>query len=123
MKINIFNECKDRTLNEKHIRRLVRKVVKKEKAKLGTLNIIITDNAYLRGLNRMFLKKNRVTNVISFTIDDVSEIYVSREKSRSNEELFYFILHGLLHVIGYEHNNKQEELRMEDKCLAYLSNA
>lgn len=123
MKINIFNECKDRTLNEKHIRRLIRKVVKKEKAKLGTLNIIITDNAYLRGLNRMFLKKNRVTNVISFTIDDVSEIYVSREKSRSNEELFYFILHGLLHVIGYEHNNKQEELRMEDKCLAYLSNA
>lgn len=123
MKINIFNECKDRTLNEKHIRRLIRKVVKKEKAKLGTLNIIITDNAYLRGLNRMFLKKNRATNVISFTIDDVSEIYVSREKSRSNEELFYFILHGLLHVIGYEHNNKQEELRMEDKCLAYLSNA
>ncbi len=123
MKINIFNECKDRTLNEKSIRRLIRKVVKKEKAKLYTLNVIITDNAYLRRLNKMFFKKNRTTNVISFTMDDVSEIYVSRDKSRSNEELLYFILHGLLHIIGYEHKSKQDELRMEDKCFTYLSNA
>lgn len=104
------------------MRKLIRKVVKKEKAKLDTLNIIITDNTYLKKLNALFFKKNRPTNVISFNMDDVSEIYVSRDKSRSNEELLYYIIHGLLHIIGYEHRNAKEELFMENKCLDYLRN-
>jgi len=123
MKINIFNETHYSAIDEKKITRLVKKILKKEHIKLDTLNIIITDNTYLKRLNKMFFRKNRPTNVISFKMDNVSEIYVSKNKVKSNEELFYYIVHGLLHIIGYEHKNRREEILMENRCFEYINDA
>lgn len=71
----------------------------------------------------MFLNKNRTTNVISFNLDDVSEIYVSCDKIKNIEQLYYYIIHGMLHIIGYDHKNKTGERLMDEKCLRYLEYA
>ncbi len=95
-------------------------MVKGEGFQLANLNIVITDNNYLKKLNKMFFKKNRPTNVISFNMDEVCELYVSRDKVKDTKDLYYYIIHGLLHIIGYDHRNKEEVKIMENKCLKYL---
>jgi ssRNA-specific RNase YbeY (16S rRNA maturation enzyme) len=121
MKINVFHDVECFSIDQATMRRLVTKILKSEKKKLKTLNIIITDNVYLKKLNTLFFKKHRATNVISFAMDDVAEIYVSAMKSRDREELYYYIIHGLLHILGYEHRTRHDELLMEEKCLHYLN--
>lgn len=107
MQLSIFDSRHKESLDRKFICRLVKKILKKEKYELRKLNIIITDNAYMKELNHTFLKKNHTTNVISFKMDEVSEIYVSYEKMKNPEELYYFMVHGLLHIIGYDHRTKR----------------
>lgn len=121
MHIKVFNTYNKLKINKRTIVQLVKKISKEEKCKLDMLNIIIADDNYLKKLNKMFLKKNRTTNVISFNMDKVSEIYVSGEKAKNNRQLYYYIIHGLLHIIGYEHRNSKENKLMENKCFRYLS--
>jgi len=94
-----------------------------EKTELKNLNIILTNNNYLKELNRKFLKKDKPTNVISFRMEEVSEIYISYDRVSNTDELYYYIIHGLLHIIGYDHKTKAETKTMESKCLQYLKDA
>ena len=65
-------------------------------------------------------KKRKTTNVISFNLGQVAEIYVSDRYLKDTYELLYYILHGLLHTIGYDHTSEKEESLMEDKCQQYM---
>lgn len=120
MKVNIFDQFNRYTHEKQKIVTLIKKIVEKEGHTLNILNIIITDNNYLKKLNKMYFKKNRATNVISFDMDEVSEIYVSYNKVKKKEDLFYYIIHGLLHIFGYDHRTSNEDRTMENKCLRYL---
>ncbi len=120
MKVNIFDQFDEYRSNKRDIIALVKKIVKEEGFKLNALNIVITDNDYLKKLNKMYFKRNRATNVISFKMDELSEIYISHNKVRKIEDLYYYIIHGLLHIVGYDHRTKKENKTMEDRCLKYL---
>ncbi|HEC78778.1 MAG TPA: rRNA maturation RNase YbeY [candidate division WOR-3 bacterium] len=121
MKIELFNQSTyDSAVIRRPIIKLVKKIIAEEKFKLQRLNIIIADDDYLKKLNKLFFKKNRPTNVISFNLDEVSEIYVSFNQAKDVSELYYYIIHGLLHILGYDHTNRKEEKIMDDKCLKYL---
>ncbi|KPJ73851.1 hypothetical protein AMJ52_02870 [candidate division TA06 bacterium DG_78] len=121
MEINVFTLQSKLQVDKKTIIRLVKKIIREEKYHLNILNIIIADNNHLKKLNRMFLKQNSPTNVISFNFGDVSEIYVSADKAKTHREVYYFIAHGLLHIIGYNHQKRKQEKLMEDKCSYYVS--
>ena len=99
---------------------MVRKVLKAEGKQPNAINIIIADDTYLRDLNETYFDKKRPTSVISFDLDEVSEIYVSRDRARDVDDLYYYILHGLLHLIGYDHRNERESMKMQKKCMGYL---
>ena len=96
------------------------------------VNVLITDNRKMAELNSRFRHKNAPTDVLSFPsgADDwVGDIAVSVEIARENarrlghslaEELKILVLHGFLHLAGYDHESddgrmtKQEsELRQE----------
>jgi len=102
---------------------IIRRVLKEEKYELNRLNIVIERDGYLRKLNKMFFRKNRPTNVISFNMEEVSEIYISYDKVENPEDLYYYVVHGLLHIIGYDHRDKKEKKEMRNKCLRYTANA
>ncbi len=110
-------------MDKKRIRTIIKKVLRDEKYKLDNLNIVIESDNYLRKLNKMFFKKDKATNVISFNMEEVSEIYVSHDKVKNREELYYYIVHGLLHIIGYDHRDSHGFKIMRDKCLHYTSHA
>ena len=71
---------------------LIEKTLDAEGTMLKNLNIIITNDNYLKTLNRRFLKKDKPTNVISFHMEEVSEIYVSYDRVSDTSELYYFTL-------------------------------
>jgi probable rRNA maturation factor len=121
MEINVFTLHTALQVNKRKIIRLVKKIIRDEKYQLHVLNIVIADNNYLKKLNQMFLKKKCSTNVISFNLGDISEIYVSADRAKTYRELYYCIAHGLLHIIGYDHQKRKQEELMHDKCSHYIA--
>ena len=102
MRINIYVASGSMRVKKEKVRRLVRRVLNDEVKDFVETNVILADDQYLRELNETYFVKKRSTNVISFDLGDVAEIYVSQDQARDVKELYYFIVHGLLHIVGYE---------------------
>jgi probable rRNA maturation factor len=86
-----------------------------------------------RGLNRRFRGKDYATNVLSFSYGrDEGDVVlchpvIAREARAQGKTLCahyaHVLLHGLLHLRGYEHEKKQEALRMERAEIRLLARA
>ena len=96
---------------------------------LSEINVILVNNKKIRELNREFLNRDRPTDVISFNLGSIGEIYISTwialEKSREygwsvEYEITRYALHGLLHILGYDHEEEEEAKLMEEKEETYL---
>jgi probable rRNA maturation factor len=104
-------------------------------APLKSLSIILCADEYLSKLNVEFLNHDTLTDIITFPYHEEGkpiegELYISLERVRENaenlnlsieQELDRVIVHGLLHLIGFEdHTPKEKEAmrREEDKCLS-----
>lgn len=120
MKILLFNRTRTPGLPRAYIRRAVKVAARRERARFKDANIVIAGRRYMRRLNRTYFHKDRPTNVISFNLGQVCEIYVARPLARDKDELCYFIIHGFLHALGYDHRRSRERLRMDEKCRDYL---
>lgn len=113
------------------LRRKVSALLRAERCPVPGLNIILTDSARLRSLNRRFRKKDRATDVLSFAFGEpefLGEIYISLDRARSQAralgcafpaELWRLVVHGLLHLLGHTHGRGAARRRMEKKELAY----
>ena len=97
----------------------------------SVISIIIVDNDYIHKINKEYRGIDRETDVISFaleegeTIDEpvktLGDIYISidrvyeqaKEYGHSvKRELFFLVTHGFLHLLGYDHMNKEDEEEM-----------
>lgn len=98
-----------------------------------SISFILTDNEYIREINKKYRKKNRPTDVISFAyrenpfpavddgIEELGDIYLSMEKvlSQADEynvslenELKRLLVHGILHLIGYDHERSKKDWKV-----------
>jgi len=84
-------------------------------SEIDTINIIFISSREIKRLNREYRKKDSVTDVLSFTIEQdplIGEIYICPEyisKKYPFEEVLRDILHGFLHLLGYEHTGRFSE--------------
>jgi probable rRNA maturation factor len=95
----------------------------------GELSIRITSSAEMRELNRRFRRKNKPTDVLSFPTDTpklAGDIAISAEIAAANAEelghsidteLKILILHGLLHLVGYDHETDDGEMQAKESKL------
>jgi rRNA maturation RNase YbeY len=102
----------------------------------GNINIIFCTNEYLRKINKTYLKHNYYTDVITFSYDSgkkiSGDIFISLQQVKDNAniysvsfetELLRVIIHGILHLIGFDDKNVKEEKIMrknEDFALKLL---
>ena len=135
MSIRIFyDEIKFRVRNKKRVIKLIEKVISEEKRKPGDLNFIFTNDEEERKINKEFLKQDLFTDVISFSYNDGiilnGEIYISIDtvkfnannyKVSLNKEVLRIIIHGLLHVCGYEDKSVWEKKVMVKKENFWMS--
>ncbi len=99
----------------------------------GEISILLTDNKTIQKLNKQYRKKDSATNVLSFETGD-SEIlgdiilaFETIEKEAKEQEkafenhLTHLIIHGILHLIGYDHIDDSDAEIMEEKERIILS--
>lgn len=129
MRIRVFyEEVKFRIKGWKEIKSLIGKVISEEKNISGDLNFILTNDNHLLKINKEFLKHNYYTDVISFDNTGDSElaheIYISIDKVKKNsinynvsykEELIRVMIHGVLHLCGYEDRSNDEKEKMRER--------
>jgi probable rRNA maturation factor len=111
--------------------RLAEKVLKREGLR-GQINLIFCDNDHVRDLNRRFRKLDKVTDVLSFLYEEediLGEIYIAslqaqkqapRWKNSFYDELRRLVVHGALHLAGFDHMNAKDRKLMRTKEDLYL---
>ena len=97
-----------------------------------TLTIRIVDEAESQSLNNQYRKKNEPTNVLSFLINDnplLGDIILCHsvikkealaQKKSIDDHYAHLIIHGYLHLIGFDHTKNDDALTMENKEIAVL---
>ena len=95
------------------------------------INLLITDSDKIQQLNKKFRGRDVKTDVLSFPSeidfipflgDIIIDIEVANNQKGNKsfeEELQYLYLHGLLHLIGYDHLRKEDAIIMKDKEIKY----
>jgi probable rRNA maturation factor len=96
----------------------------------GEVDVLIAGNRRLQQLNRRFRKKNKPADVLSFARREGGDIAISAEIAGNNaryyrhsaaQELKVLILHGMLHLAGYDHETDNGQMaRVEHKLRAKL---
>lgn len=134
--INFFSEkVRYKLSNPKKTTSWIKSVIKKEGARLNSLNYIFCSDEYLREVNIQFLNHKTYTDIITFNYNPSEkeiegEIYISIDRVRENAETFEtslktelhrVIIHGVLHLIGYNDKSKREKSLMREKEDTYLS--
>ena len=130
----IFNET-NRKINElKTLNDYVKYVVGKLDLSKCEFNIIIVDNERIHEINKEYRNIDRETDVISFALEDekdieyddfrlLGDIYISIDRvvSQAKEyghselrEICFLATHGILHLLGYDHMEPDDEKEMFD---------
>lgn len=98
------------------------------------LSLVLVGDRQITEINRDYLGKDRPTNVISFAMAEgefgdidgglLGDVIISVETAYRHaadsgsaplDEIQYLIIHGILHLIGYDHETKHDGLRMRKK--------
>ena len=108
---------------------IINRVLKHEKVKNACFSIILVDSREIQRINKEYRGIDKVTDVISFALEDtpdnmnsdiriLGDIYICIPRMLEQaedyghsikRELSFLTVHGLLHLLGYDHMNKEEE--------------
>ncbi len=132
--INFFNEGVDFNCSSQgKLRKVVNLIVADNKYETGCINIIFTNDKKILELNKEYLNRNNITDVITFNYNEQKivngDIFINMEMVKYNSGKFNktfenesnrVIIHGVLHLVGYNDNNiknKQVIRKQEEKYL------
>ncbi len=133
MKINIQNISKTNLkIDTDKLKIYSKEILAELGEKKVSLNIVLVNNEYIKELNLKYRKINRATDILAFNADDeknlnegnekeLGDIAISLEmaslqskifKNSFEKEVTLLLTHGILHLLGYDHDNKKDEEKM-----------
>ena len=129
---NFSNQYKFNTIA---IQNIISKIATNEDKAIKSINLILSTDIHLNKLKKQYFQKDHYTDVISFNLEDEGdlidgEIYISMDRiidnasqfhCNSNEELTRIIIHGVLHLIGYNDENTDQKETMTNLENFYMS--
>lgn len=125
----IINETDQNNIEIEELKKIVEYTLKYQKVENSILNVIIVNEDKIRELNKNYRNKDSVTDVISFALEDddifiktdirvLGDIYICFKRAMEQavnynhslkRELSFLTVHGILHLLGYDHMNEKDE--------------
>jgi len=135
--LEILDVQEELAIDLEKIRTLCERILDDDGIESGKMNVVLVDSDTIRQYNRDFLQHDYPTDTISFPIEDRrSEGYLEGEvlvcteiaKSRAEEfgwtaeeELLLYVVHGMLHLIGFDDTTPELQAEMQEKEREYLA--
>ena len=134
--IVFFNEDIDFKFGQKNqLKAWLKKVAESEGFKMRNLNYIFCSDEYLHKINLEYLDHDTYTDIITFDNSEEEEdiegdIFVSIERVKDNsqelkteflDEFRRVLVHGLLHLCGYDDHSEEDEAQMRELESKYIS--
>lgn len=126
MKI-LINNRSSFSVEKKLVRKTVKNILKKEGRTSGQVSIVFLNSQEIREINKKYRGKDKPTDVLSFVhdgvglegteIDFMGEVLISPDDSK---EIIKVLIHGILHLLGYDHQLIKDRKVMEQKENLYL---
>jgi probable rRNA maturation factor len=127
--IEIQDFCAKSPVSLSCLKRFIQKILKKEKIKSASLSFFLVSNPFIRRLNKKFLKLDRATDVLAFDLKSemiskhrlMGDVVISLDAALSSsqilgvsfkEELYRYIVHGILHLAGYDDRAASKKKKM-----------
>ncbi|PLX26442.1 rRNA maturation RNase YbeY [Candidatus Parcubacteria bacterium] len=130
MECLVFKTVARPRVTDKYIKDVVFFVLKKLKKKKGSLSVHLIGDHKMKSLNAIYRNKRQTTDVLSFAAqegfpvrdtEELGDIFISvpqiirqaREyKITHKEEMTRMLIHGILHLLGYDHIDKVDAKKM-----------
>lgn len=134
LRIDVYNNQKI-PVDTERLQELARLIWENEGSQSAHLSVVLVDANYIRELNRNYLQRDELTDVIAFPLTEASdeifegEIYVCVDQVRAQaqaygvafeEELERVLVHGVLHFLGYEDKTPEGRREMRSRENHYL---
>ena len=118
---------------------LLSKITEDKNEHKKSASILLTDDLYMKEINKKWRKLEKTTNVLSFPVNRqikeedyffIGDIVLSYEtilsecklrKKSFKDHFLHLLVHGFLHLLGYNHDSKRNEKEMEELEVNYLS--
>ncbi|MCD6107001.1 MAG: rRNA maturation RNase YbeY [Caldisericaceae bacterium] len=131
MKVEMVNYTRKYIIDKKRLEKLIKRIGELTNCRDGVVSISFVGKKRIRNINKRFRKNNKATNVISFPFLDVvagkkiigdiviCPIVASEEINKYGNNFVdyvtFLLIHGFLHLLGYDHIGKEDQLLMEKK--------
>ena len=119
------------------LNKIVSTILDQEKMSECVINLRLLNDKEMRKLNMQFRQKDKTTNVLSFPNDDISVTqtknigdiaisveYVKAEAKKEgktfDDHIIHMLAHGVYHILGYDHENNENAMIMENKEIQTL---
>ena len=119
------------------LKKIVSTILEQEKMSDCVINLRLLNDKEMRKLNMQFRQKDKTTNVLSFPNDDISvkqtknigDIAISveyvkaeakKEGKTFDDHIIHMLAHGVYHILGYDHENNENAMIMENKEIKTL---
>ncbi len=126
----------EKPLNNK-LNKIVSTILDEEKMSNCVINLRLLNDKEMKKLNMQFRQKDKTTNVLSFPNDDISvkqtknigDIAISveyvkaeakKEGKTFDDHIIHMLAHGVYHILGYDHENNENAVIMENKEIQTL---
>lgn len=135
-KIHFFHEGVDYQLKSKAaLRQWIDRIITMENEEYHDVNIILCSDEFLNQLSLTYLSQDHFTDVMTFDFSETDQvasgdIYISVPRVRENakkygiflkDEIHRVMVHGILHLLGYNDKRPRDKHRMTEKENLYLS--
>ncbi len=135
IRVRVLDSQRHLTLPEPLLAEAVRTVLADHGIAVAQVNLLLVDDAAIRELNRRFLNHDWATDCITFPMERSEhalegEIVVSAQTAcrqapqyglTPEEELLLYVIHGALHLVGYEDTSETARAEMEARQHDYLA--
>jgi probable rRNA maturation factor len=123
--IAVRNLNKKHRVNERCVASIARRTLKVLNRPSATdLDIVFLSDRDIRPINKRYKHRDRATDVLSFELGTCGQIIISSDTALKNsarfgtsfaEELALYVIHGILHLFGYDDGTKTEKKKMSGK--------